>query len=87
MDYVYLIVFETSVDGAWTDPLEAVKCFFHRSIEESDDGKIELYFRSTPERFSPEEMVERMLDTSSEYPIMVKGPVNPKDGCGWAMDR
>jgi hypothetical protein len=80
-------VFETSIDGAWTDPLEAVKCYFHRDIEESEDGKIGLYFHST-ERFSPEELVERMLDPSSDYPVLVKVPVNPKDKKGvWDMDR
>ncbi len=86
MDYIYLIVHETSVDGAWTDPLEAVKCFFHRDIEESDDGKIELSVCSA-ERFSPEELVERMLDPLSDYPALVKVPIDPKDGCEWTMDR
>ena len=67
MKYVYMVLTETEIYGAWTNPRDAVMWIF----DDEPDENLE------------DAMIEMM---ASDYPILVKIPVNPT-GEPWHLDR
>ncbi len=85
-EYIYVILNETDMSGAWDDPRKAVKWYFKNDF--IDNGYIE--YRNGV--YTVDEMVEKMLDPGSDYPVLNKIVVNPDDNdvCDndvWGIDR
>lgn len=81
MDCVYLVLEETSIDGSWSDPEDAVRYYFRDSID--DRGLLDY----DGESLTVKEMAERMLGPRSDYPVLVRMPINPKDENVQSLDR
>jgi len=79
--YVYVILNETDISGAWDDPREAVKSYFKHDM--TNDERIE--HRNSI--YTIDEMVEKMLDEMSDYPVLGKIAVNPSGDDVWKLDR
>lgn len=79
--YIYIILNETDVSGAWDDPREAVRYYFKSYF--IDNGRIE----TRTGVYTIDEMVKKMLDPRSDYPVLNKIAVNPDDDSVWTMDR
>lgn len=69
--YIYMVIYETSMWGGWTNPHDAVRWLF-----ECDDKSIE--------HLDLDEEVERLL--KSDYPALQRIPID-QDGEPWYWDR
>lgn len=84
--YVYLILNETDITGSWDSPEEAVRDYF--KAYDGEGVNLEDYSVShKPGNCTIDEMVAKMFDPSSDYPVLVKLPVNPQKGEAWTLDR
>jgi hypothetical protein len=82
--YIYLIVHETDISGAWTTPEEAVRFKFSHDIKE--EGGIRFHFGAP--LLTVEEAIEKMLEPNSDYPYLAKIKLNPdNDSEKWDLDR
>ena len=81
--YIYMLLEETDAWGVWTDPKDAVLNYFGEDIKEKG-GVQTIEFRK--KEYTVQEMVERMLDPNSNYPVLAKIEVNPTKE-PWTMDR
>jgi len=79
--YVYVILNETDISGAWDDPREAVKWYFKSYLTDND------HIETRGIIYTIDEMVEKMLSLCSDYPVLNKIAVNPSDNDVWMLDR
>jgi hypothetical protein len=81
--HVYVIVYEDAVYGTWTTPEIAVKFFFKDELAESKG--IDL---RQDKLFTAKEAVEKMLNTSTDYPRLTKIKINPSNSrIMWVLPR
>lgn len=82
--HVYLVVCEDNVDGAWTDPKEAVRNEFSYALKKT--GGIRL--SHIDKLLTVEEAVKEMLKSNSCYPYLKKVKINPvNNNETWKIDR
>lgn len=79
--YIYLILEETGISGAWDDPRKAIKWYFESDFIDND------HIETMDHIYTIGEMITKMLDPRSNYPVLNKIAVNPSDGDVWIMDR
>lgn len=79
--YIYVILNETDISGVWDDPREAVKWYFKSDV--IDSGYIEY----RDHVYTIDEMVKKMLDPRSDYPVLNRIVINPKGDDVWTIDR
>ena len=71
--YVYLVVCENDVSGAWTDPEEAVKNEFSYDLKKIGGKRLSHIDRV----ITVKEAVKEMLKPNSRYPYLKKVEINP----------
>ena len=71
--HVYLVVCEDNVDGAWTDPEEAVRHEFSYDLRETGG----ICLSHIDQILTVKEAVEEMLKPNSSYPYLKKVEINP----------
>ena len=82
MAHVYAIIYETDIDGVWTDPKEAVRYLFKHELTVEDEIELD------GELITVEKKTEEMLTPYSEYPYLAKIKVDPANsGEIWQLSR
>ena len=80
--YVYAIIYETDIDGVWTDPKDAVRYLFECELTAEDEIELD------GELITVEKKTEEMLTRYAEYPYLAKIKINPAtSGEMWQLSR